>query len=92
MYIVRSTKAYRKAYERISKHKNFDQNILGEVIDALARGERLEAKYYDHQLSGKLKDSRECHIKNNILLVYRKYEDVLILLLVDLGTHEDLFR
>ncbi len=92
MYKVRSTKAYRKAHKRVSQHKNFEEDVLNEIIDTLARGEKLEPKYQDHQLSGEFKEYRECHVKSNILLMYQKYENVLVLLLVDLGTHDDLFR
>jgi mRNA interferase YafQ len=92
MYKIRSTKAYRKAHKRVSKHKNFKQNVLDEIIDMLARGETLEPRYNDHQLSGEFQDYRECHVKNNILLMYQRHEDILVLLLVDLGTHDDLFR
>lgn len=91
MYIVDSTKAYRKAYKRVSKHRDFNRQILEDIIDTLARGEKLPVKYHDHQLTGELKEYRECHVKNNILLMYQKHENVLILLLVDLGTHDDLF-
>ena len=92
MYTVRSTKAYRKAYKRASKQKGFNGEALGILIDTLARGERLNTKYHDHQLSGELQYYRECHIKNNLLLQYQIHENILMLLLVDLGTHDDLFR
>lgn len=92
MYRVRSTKAYRKAHKRVSKHKNFEQNVLDEIIDTLARGEKLEPKYQDHQLTGEFQDYRECHVKNNILLMYQKHENILVLILINLGTHDDLFR
>jgi mRNA interferase YafQ len=92
MYKIRSTKAYRKAYARVSQHKNFAQDVLDSIIDALAQGKTLEAKYKDHQLTGEFQEYRECHVKNNILLLYQKYEDFLVLTLVDLGTHDDIFR
>ena len=92
MYLVRSTKGYRKALTRISKHKDFNEGALKDIVRALAHGEKLEAKYRDHQLTGELKDYRECHIKSDLLLMYQKYEDILILLLVDIGTHDDLFN
>ncbi len=92
MYLIRSTKAYRKAYKRVSRHKDFDQNELDEVIDALATGKKLNAKRRDHQLTGELKNYRECHIENDILLTYQKHDNVLVLLLVDLGSHDALFR
>ncbi|MFH1178445.1 MAG: type II toxin-antitoxin system YafQ family toxin [bacterium] len=92
MYKVRSTKTYRKAYKRVSRHKNFEQSVLDEIIDVLTRGERLEAKYQDHQLSGELQEYRECHIQHNLLLEYQKYDNILVLLLINIGTHDDIFR
>jgi len=91
MYLVRSTKAYRKELKRVSKHRNFYEDSLNHIIDTLRRGERLEPKYLDHQLTGEFKDCRECHIKNDLLLVYQKHEDILVLLLIEIGTHDDLF-
>ena len=92
MYIVDSTKAYRKAYKRFLKHRDFNRQILEDIVNTLARGEKLSPKHHDHQLMGELKEYRECHVKNDILLMYQKHENVLMLLLVDLGTHDDLFR
>ena len=92
MYIVDSTKAYRKAYKRVSKHKDFNRQVLEYIIDALSRGEKLEPKYQDHQLTGEFKEYRECHLQHNLLLMYQIHENVLVLLLVDLGTHDDLFH
>ncbi len=91
MYLVRSTKAYRKAHKRVSRHKNFDLTVLESVIDALALGKPLDGKYRDHQLGGDMKEHRECHIKGDLLLVYQKQDGVLILLLVDIGSHSSLF-
>ncbi|MEK7604596.1 MAG: type II toxin-antitoxin system YafQ family toxin [Patescibacteria group bacterium] len=91
MYKVVLLRRYKKSLKRFKRHKNFDEGILDDVIRTLARGERLEPKYQDHQLSGELQEYRECHIKHNLLLTYQKYEDVLVLLLINLGTHDDLF-
>jgi len=41
-------------------------------------------------LQGKLKDFRECHIKNDLLLLYKIDNDSLIL--VDIGSHNQLFE
>jgi mRNA interferase YafQ len=62
---------------------------LKEVIEKLAEGVSLNARYFDHQLSGSLKDFRECHVKPDLLLVYSTDEEYLYL--VDLGSHSDLF-
>lgn len=91
-YKVVLSRRYKTALKRFVRNKDFDQQVLEEVVDALARGEKLPERNHDHQLTGELKDRRECHIGHNILLMYQKYEDILVLLLVDLGTHDDLFR
>ena len=92
VYDVVLSRRYKTAYKRLSRHKDFDNNTLERVINALARKELLASKYRDHQLSGELKDFRECHIKNDMLLLYQYHDTLLILLLVDIGTHESLFR
>jgi len=92
MYKVVLSRRYKTALKRFSRHKYFNQSILEEIIRTLARGEKLEPKQRDHQLLGEFQDYRECHVKNNILLVYQIHKNVLVLLLVALGTHDDLFR
>lgn len=92
MYRVILSRRYKTSLKRISRGKNFDHQLLEEIISMLARGDKLEIKYRDHQLSGELKEYRECHIQSDLLLMYQKHEDILILLLVDLGTHDELFN
>ena len=60
-----------------------------EVMYKLLNDEELEEKYRDHNLKGKFDGYRECHIKPNLLLVYRIKDDALEL--VDIGSHSDLF-
>lgn len=71
------------------QHKNLDK--LFSVINTLANGETLNAKYKDHDLMGNYKGTRECHIEPDWLLVYEIKDDVLILMLYRLGTHSELF-
>jgi mRNA interferase YafQ len=61
-----------------------------EVIYNLLNGQDLETKYKDHQLKGNMKDFRECHIKPDLLLIYRIENNVLEL--VDIGSHSELFK
>ena len=62
-----------------------------EVIEILANGGKLDAKYRDHDLSGNCKGTRECHIEPDWLLIYEIKEDILVLMLSRTGTHSDLF-
>jgi mRNA interferase YafQ len=50
---------------------------------------KLVEKYKDHQLIGKMKDFRECHIKPDLLLIYMIEDETLKL--VDIGSHSELF-
>jgi len=57
----------------------------------LVEGKSLPMSYADHQLSGELQQYRECHIKGNLLLEYEYRDDMLVLILVDIGSHSQLF-
>lgn len=63
-----------------------------EVIQILARGEELDEKYHDHQLKGKLKSFRDCHIRPDLVLIYRIRGDVLELYLYRIGSHSKLYK
>lgn len=91
MYLIFSSNRYKRAHKRIKRHKDFNPEKLEEVIDALAQGKKLDPKHRDHELTGDLAGFRECHIQNDILLMYEIVENKLILVLVDLGSHSDLF-
>lgn len=74
--------------------KSLNENHLSEtkaVIDKLAASEILPSKYKDHKLvGGDYKDCRECHIKPDLLLIYRSSDSVLEL--ARIGSHSKLFR
>ena len=91
MYEIRTTRSYRKAYKRVSRHENFRAAVLDAVVDALARGETLGPRHRDHQLTGSMREFRECHVERDILLVYQCRSDILVLVLVDIGSHSSLF-
>ena len=91
-YKVDYTTEFKKDYKKIKKqNKNIEK--LKTIIEQLASGNKLEEKYKDHKLNDnkRLKDCRECHIEPDWLLVYRINNNQLILLLVETGTHSDLF-
>jgi len=91
-YKVDYTTQFKKGYKRIKKQgKDIDK--ISYVIEELARGNVLEAKYRDHQLVNDkyFKNCRECHIEPDWLLVYSFVDEKLILLLIATGSHSDLF-
>lgn len=91
-YEVVGTSAFKKDLKLIKKrHKDLEK--LRTVVNKLSNGETLDEKYRDHSLvdSTRFKNCRECHIEPDWLLVYRINNDELILLLVETGSHSDLF-
>ena len=73
------------------KKRGKDISKMINVLNLLQIGEELPKNYCDHQLSGQLKDFRECHIEPDWLLIYQIRENELILLAMATGTHSDLF-
>ncbi len=94
MYQVVRTRQFEKSFRKLKKSGLFKAAIkqnLEEAIVLLAEGKSLPISYADHQLSGELQRYRECHIKGNLLLEYEYRDDILILILVDIGSHSHLF-
>lgn len=76
-------------YEKRRKYKITLDNDLLEVIKLLIMDTKLPEKMCDHQLKGSWKDYRDCHIKPDLILIYRKVGNN-ILELVRLGSHSEL--
>jgi mRNA interferase YafQ len=65
---------------------------LIDVLHHLIHGIPLPAVYLDHQLKGELKDYRDCHVKNDLVLLYRVIENDESVELYRLNTHSELFK
>ncbi|MBI5003752.1 type II toxin-antitoxin system YafQ family toxin [Candidatus Kaiserbacteria bacterium] len=92
MYVVKPTSRYKKSLKRVSQYPSFVAEELDDVVIKLTQDVPLEPRYLDHELKGAYKGIRECHIRGDLLLLYKKQDDMLILLLVDIGTHASIFE
>lgn len=90
LYRIITTKRYRKDAKRALK-RGCHIRKLDVVIDTLAAGEMLPERYGNHKLTGDYAGYDECHIEPDWLLIYRRENDTLVLLLTRTGTHSDLF-
>jgi mRNA interferase YafQ len=88
MYEIFRTTSFKKDYKKLS---NVDKKLLKEVITLLANGETLAEEYNDHKLIGNYLGCRECHIKPDLLLIYRINDNILELALTRVGSHSKLF-
>jgi len=66
-------------------------NKLKKIISLLCEGKKLPAKNKDHFLSGNWSNYRECHIEPDWLLIYQVNTDDLLIELIRLGSHSELF-
>ena len=89
-YTVKLTNKFKKDYKIIEKQGKNIKKLL-EVIEVLADGEQLDSKYKDHSLIGNYKGYRECHVRPDLLLIYKYEEDILVLTLARTGSHSELF-
>ena len=90
--IERST-AFKRDYKREAKGRfraTLDADLVL-VLVALSHDKPLEHRYRNHDLSGAWAGYRDCHIKPDLVLIYRK-PDTNTLRLARLGSHSELFE
>jgi mRNA interferase YafQ len=82
---------FRRDYKRELKGR-FGQTLdadMRALVDVLANDQPLAPRYRDHALIGDWKDYRDCHIRPDLVLIYRKPDEA-TLELVRLGSHSEL--
>lgn len=92
VYEIVRTKRFKTAYKRVKNLRGFKEEVFFEVVKILASGGALSEKYRDHKLTGNLKNFRECHLTPDILLLYQIDDGILVLTLVSIGNHAQLFK
>ena len=91
MRTIERTGQFKRDFKRESKgqHRLTLHNDLTAVVVALAKDQALEPRYHDHGLTGDWKDHRDCHIRPDLVLIYRLPDDAR-LQLIRLGSHSEL--
>jgi mRNA interferase YafQ len=90
MYTISFTSQFKKDYKKILK-RNYELAHLDEVLHILISGNDLPSSYNNHPLKGKYKNSFDCHIRPDWILIYKKDTQEKSIILVRTGTHSDLF-
>ena len=88
---IERTGQFKRDYKREARgpHRVTLARDFIEVLKMLANDEPLAGKQRDHALTGEWRDHRDCHIKPDLVLIYRKPGDG-VLQLVRLGSHSEL--
>lgn len=93
MRTIERSSAFKRDYKQVKatpRHRNVDA-LLTEVLPLLLDDKPLPANNRDHALSGNWAGYRECHLKPDLLLIYKK-PHAEVLRLARLGSHSELFR
>jgi len=93
-FLVDYTTKFKKSVD-LCYRRGLDLELLEKVIKILSRKGFLPEFYLSHPLKGYKKKNNEtvmeCHIQPDWLLVWLQNNNELTLLLIDTGTHSDLF-
>ena len=89
---IKYTAKFKRDYHREKKsgrHRDRLDETLLFIVKFLVTDRLLASRYHDHPLAGEWKDNRNCHIRLDLILIYRKPDDE-TLELVRLGSHSQL--
>lgn len=88
---IEPTTQFKRDYKRESKgrYRKVLDDMLQPVLEMLAEDVPLPEKFVDHSLTGNWIEHRDCHIKPDLVLIYKK-PDVARLQLIRLGSHSEL--
>jgi mRNA interferase YafQ len=92
MRTIEWTSAFKRDYKKAlatPRHRDLAA-LLESIGDRLASDSVLADRHRDHSLAGEYSGHRECHLKPDLLLIYKK-PDQATLRFVRLGTHSELF-
>lgn len=91
MRTIEPTNQFKRDYrrEKSGRHGRKLDNFLTDVVNMLAADTPLPRRNLDHPLTGEWSDHRDCHIRPDLVLIYRKRgNDTLVL--VRIGSHSEL--
>jgi len=91
MRAIKYTSRFKRDYRREKSGilgKKLDKLLL-DAVNLLADDKLLPQRYFDHELVGEWSDHRDCHLRPDLVLIYRKPDDE-SLELVRLGSHSEL--
>jgi mRNA interferase YafQ len=92
MRTIEWTNTFKRDYKKAlatPRHRDISP-LLEQIATQLANDIALADKYRDHSLGGEYTQHRECHLKPDLLRIYKK-PDEYTLRFVRLGSHSELF-
>ena len=90
-YEIVSSNQFKKDL-KLAQKRGFDLSEFETVVNKLRNREPLEERFKDHPLSNNWKNHREFHLRPDLVVIYFIRQNELILEMVRMGTHSDLFK
>jgi mRNA interferase YafQ len=93
MRTIERSSAFKRDYKRAKatpRHSKDVDSLVSSIVALLLSDQVLAENNRDHALSGDWAGYRECHVKPDLLLIYRK-PGPYTLRLARLGSHSQLF-
>jgi len=88
---IERTRSFKRDFKRVRatpRHRDI-ADLLPRTVELLATDSPMPEHYRDHALSGNWQDHRDCHLKPDLVLIYR-LPDTETVQLVRLGSHSQL--
>ena len=90
MYRIKTSRKFDRALVVCSK-RGYDMKIVKNALEILAEKEssRRNTRRTNSQANTR---AFECHLKPDWVMIWEKHENELVMLMVNTGTHTDVFR
>lgn len=92
---IEESSRFRKDWKRVKKGQNVQAFLaaLETALNHLVADKPLPPNFLDHPLKGDWAGFRECHLRPDLLLIYKKTDngEIQLLRLMRLGSHAELF-
>lgn len=88
-YEIKTTTEFDRSFKRLDAD---DRQEVRNVINTIANRLTLGRKYRDHPLKGDKTGLRDCHVKPDLVLIYKLEQDIMILTAMNVGSHSHVFH
>jgi mRNA interferase YafQ len=90
VFDLHESKQFKRDKKKLLKQKKNLSN-LKPIIEDLLKNKPLREIYLDHPLSGDWRHYRDCHVENDLVLIYKIDKKNKKLILQRIGSHSELF-
>ena len=73
---IRRTTQFKRDIKRLLRSAKDIEKLLS-IVEYLGEGRKLPPEYHDHLLRGKYKNTRDCHIEPDWILIYTIWVTIL---------------